>query len=133
MNTLSGPIYSKMVTLKKTFICPGGKMSMHVSLIFCLIFRIFSKWVGETICILNNTMVKYSLKVIIEIYEYINDWQVIWEMRKEDTRQMERTLSVNSPVLRQNKGELLNMYVKNHSHQIPFCRLYLSIPSCFPY
>ena len=31
---------------------------------------------------------------------------------KEDARQMERTLSVNYPVLRQNKGVLLNMFVK---------------------
>ena len=34
------------------------------------------------------------------------------------TRQMERTLSVNYPVLRQNKGELLNMFKKHHSLKI---------------
>ena len=40
---------------------------------------------------------------------------------------MERTLSVNYPVLRQNKGVLLNTFVKNHSHYIHFCKIYLSI------
>ena len=35
--------------------------------------------------------------------------------RKEDIRRMERTLSMNYPVLRQNKGVLLYTFVKNHS------------------
>ena len=33
---------------------------------------------------------------------------------KEYIRKMERTLSVNYPVLRQNKRVLLNTFVKNH-------------------
>ena len=44
---------------------------------------------------------------------------------KEDIRKMERTLSVNYPVLRQNNRVLLNTIVKNlclKSHQCTFIR-----------
>ena len=36
--------------------------------------------------------------------------------RRKQDRYMERTLLVKYPVLRQNKGVLLNTFVKNHSH-----------------
>ena len=42
---------------------------------------------------------------------------------------MEMALSVNYPVLRQNKGVLLKTFVKNHSHYIPF----LYILSIYPF
>ena len=44
---------------------------------------------------------------------------------KEDIRRMERTLSVNYPVLRQTKCVLLNTFVKNYclkSHQCTYER-----------
>ena len=40
---------------------------------------------------------------------------------KEDIRQKERTLSVNYPVLRQNKRELLNTFGKHHNRKIQHC------------
>ena len=36
---------------------------------------------------------------------------------------MERTLSVNCPVLRQNTGVLLNKFVKHHGQKIQHCTL----------
>ena len=50
---------------------------------------------------------------------------------KEDIRSMERTLSMNYPVLGQNKRVLLYMFVKNS--KISLCTLHLSIPSCLSY
>ena len=43
------------------------------------------------------------------------------EDEEEDTRQMERTLSVNYPVLRQNMGVILNMLEKHHGQKIQYC------------
>ena len=42
---------------------------------------------------------------------------------KEDIRRMERTLSMNYPVLRQNKRVLLNTFVKKHCLKSHHCTL----------
>ena len=46
-----------------------------------------------------------------------------WVSGKEDIRRMERTLSMNYPVIRQNKRVLLNTFVKNHCLKSPHCTL----------
>ena len=48
---------------------------------------------------------------------------------KKDIRRMERTLSMNYPVLRQNKRVLLYTFVKNHS--LYYFLVY--IPSIYPF
>ena len=48
---------------------------------------------------------------------------------KEDIRRMERTLSMNYPVLRQNKRVLLYTFVKNHS----LYYFFVYIPSIYPF
>ena len=48
---------------------------------------------------------------------------------KEDIRRMERTLSMNYPVVRQNKRVLLNTFVKNHS----LYYFFVYIPSIYPF
>ena len=51
-----------------------------------------------------------------------------WRGTKEDIRRMERTLSMNYPVLRQNKRVLLYTFVKNRS----LYYFFVYIPSIYP-
>ena len=48
---------------------------------------------------------------------------------KEDIRRMERTHSMNYPVLRQNKRVLLYTFVKNHS----LYYFFVYVPSIYPF
>ena len=58
---------------------------------------------------------------------------IITDLDKEYIRKMERTPSVNYPILRQNKRVLLNTFVKNHclkSHQCTLIREARRIDRC---
>ena len=60
------------------------------------------------------THLQYISAINFAIIRYSHECMLL----KEDTREMERTLSVNYPVLGQNKGVLLNTFEKHHGRKI---------------
>ena len=96
-------------------------------------FLLYRQRMTLTLTSLSCIMISILILLPPALLEYTQWRQKLRALPKEDTRQMERTISVNNPVIRQNKGVLLDTFVKNHSHQIPFFTFYLSIPSCFLY